>query len=109
MSTIGFGTTWEMLEILEHGRIPPRPSGDRVPRNEEYYWATLIYILLGLAISTMCVDLVGSQYIIKVRITHPPGLALASRNRFRSTSSGGKSRMPARHFERVNFRYSLIV
>uniref|UniRef100_A0A914WTE8 Potassium channel domain-containing protein n=1 Tax=Plectus sambesii TaxID=2011161 RepID=A0A914WTE8_9BILA len=40
--------------------------GDFVPTKQAYYGLTLLYILLGLAITTMCVDLVGSQYIQKI-------------------------------------------
>jgi hypothetical protein len=40
--------------------------GDFVPAKQAYYGLTLLYILLGLAITTMCVDLVGSQYIQKI-------------------------------------------
>ncbi|KRX55283.1 TWiK family of potassium channels protein 7 [Trichinella sp. T6] len=39
--------------------------GDIVPQNKTFLWATVIYFVLGLVVTTMCVDLVGSQYIQK--------------------------------------------
>lgn len=46
MTTIGFGD------------IVPNKNGDILP--------ILLYIVLGLAITTMCIDLVGVQYIRKI-------------------------------------------
>lgn len=40
--------------------------GDYVPVNESYYVITLLYIVLGLAITTMSVDLAAGQYIKKI-------------------------------------------
>ncbi|PAV85039.1 hypothetical protein WR25_04481 [Diploscapter pachys] len=40
--------------------------GDLLPRRDEYMYIILLYIVLGLAITTMCIDLVGVQYIKKV-------------------------------------------
>ncbi|GMT09156.1 hypothetical protein PFISCL1PPCAC_453 [Pristionchus fissidentatus] len=37
--------------------------GDIVPINVDFFPATLAYIVLGLIITTMCIDLVGSEYI----------------------------------------------
>ncbi|OZC07259.1 Ion channel, partial [Onchocerca flexuosa] len=37
--------------------------GDIVPQNADFLPATLMYILIGLIITTMCIDLVGSEYI----------------------------------------------
>ena len=34
-----------------------------MPQNENWILATLAYIILGLIITTMCIDLVGSAYI----------------------------------------------
>ncbi|CDW55804.1 potassium channels protein 7, TWiK family [Trichuris trichiura] len=39
--------------------------GDIVPLNKAFLWATVLYFVLGLVVTTMCVDLVGSQYIQK--------------------------------------------
>ncbi|CAI5445723.1 unnamed protein product [Caenorhabditis angaria] len=40
--------------------------GDLMPRRDEYMYIILLYIILGLAITTMCIDLVGVQYIRKI-------------------------------------------
>ena len=40
--------------------------GDIVPERQEYYLVDLLYIVVGLAITTMCIDLVGIQYIRKI-------------------------------------------
>ncbi|VDD93334.1 unnamed protein product [Enterobius vermicularis] len=40
--------------------------GDLMPRRDEYMYVILLYIILGLAITTMCIDLVGVQYIRKI-------------------------------------------
>ncbi|KIH53226.1 Ion channel [Ancylostoma duodenale] len=40
--------------------------GDIVPVNREFYLLDLCYIIVGLAITTMCIDLVGIQYIRKI-------------------------------------------
>uniref|UniRef100_A0A7E4VQ02 Ion_trans_2 domain-containing protein n=1 Tax=Panagrellus redivivus TaxID=6233 RepID=A0A7E4VQ02_PANRE len=37
--------------------------GDIVPLNADFLPATLAYIVVGLIITTMCIDLVGSEYI----------------------------------------------
>ncbi|CAG9539476.1 unnamed protein product [Cercopithifilaria johnstoni] len=37
--------------------------GDIVPQNVDFLPATLMYIIIGLIITTMCIDLVGSEYI----------------------------------------------
>ncbi|KAK6108501.1 Ion channel family protein [Brugia pahangi] len=37
--------------------------GDIVPQNADFLPATLMYIIIGLIITTMCIDLVGSEYI----------------------------------------------
>ncbi|VBB29262.1 unnamed protein product [Acanthocheilonema viteae] len=37
--------------------------GDIVPQNADFLPATLMYIVIGLIITTMCIDLVGSEYI----------------------------------------------
>ncbi|VDO32318.1 unnamed protein product [Onchocerca flexuosa] len=40
--------------------------GDIVPIRQEYFLLDLLYIVVGLAITTMCIDLVGIQYIRKI-------------------------------------------
>uniref|UniRef100_A0A915PBA0 Potassium channel domain-containing protein n=1 Tax=Setaria digitata TaxID=48799 RepID=A0A915PBA0_9BILA len=40
--------------------------GDIVPVKHEYFLFDLFYIVVGLAITTMCIDLVGIQYIRKI-------------------------------------------
>uniref|UniRef100_A0AC34F0V6 Potassium channel domain-containing protein n=1 Tax=Panagrolaimus sp. ES5 TaxID=591445 RepID=A0AC34F0V6_9BILA len=40
--------------------------GDLMPRRDQYMYLILSYIILGLAITTMCIDLVGVQYIRKI-------------------------------------------
>ncbi|VDN91867.1 unnamed protein product [Brugia pahangi] len=40
--------------------------GDLMPRRDGYMYLILLYIILGLAITTMCIDLVGVQYIRKI-------------------------------------------
>uniref|UniRef100_A0A915K6D5 Potassium channel domain-containing protein n=1 Tax=Romanomermis culicivorax TaxID=13658 RepID=A0A915K6D5_ROMCU len=40
--------------------------GDLVPKQEKYMPLMLLYIGFGLAITTMCIDLVGRQYIWKI-------------------------------------------
>ncbi|CAJ0942331.1 unnamed protein product, partial [Mesorhabditis belari] len=40
--------------------------GDLMPKRDEYMYIILLYIILGLAITTMCIDLVGVQYIRKI-------------------------------------------
>ncbi|VDN23200.1 unnamed protein product [Gongylonema pulchrum] len=40
--------------------------GDIVPIKREYFLIDLFYIIVGLAITTMCIDLVGIQYIRKI-------------------------------------------
>ena len=58
-SFITMSTVYQKSEILfDFSQVG---FGDFVPKKEEHYWITLSYILLGLTITTMCVDLVGSQ------------------------------------------------
>ena len=40
--------------------------GDLIPKRGPYLYFVLLYILIGLAITTMCIDLVGVQYIRKI-------------------------------------------
>ncbi|KAH7676075.1 Twik (KCNK-like) family of potasium channelsalpha subunit 40 [Aphelenchoides avenae] len=40
--------------------------GDLVPVKQQYFYFDLFYIIVGLAITTMCIDLVGVQYIHKI-------------------------------------------
>uniref|UniRef100_A0A915KI16 Potassium channel domain-containing protein n=1 Tax=Romanomermis culicivorax TaxID=13658 RepID=A0A915KI16_ROMCU len=40
--------------------------GDYIPQNEKFMIITLFYIIGGLVVTTMCIDLVGSQYIKKI-------------------------------------------
>ncbi|VDP24120.1 unnamed protein product [Soboliphyme baturini] len=40
--------------------------GDLVPKKEDNMAVTLLYIILGLVITTMCIDLVGVEYIRKI-------------------------------------------
>ena len=49
---------------------------DFVPTKEAHYWITVPYILLGLCIATMSIDLIGSRYISKI---HNFGRRFASR------------------------------
>lgn len=47
--------------------------GDLVPENQDYFLLDLLYIVIGLAITTMCIDLVGARYIEKI---HYFGMAI---------------------------------
>ncbi|CAD5215940.1 unnamed protein product [Bursaphelenchus okinawaensis] len=40
--------------------------GDLMPKRDQHMYWILLYIVLGLAITTMCIDLVGIQYIRKI-------------------------------------------
>ncbi|CAI5444388.1 unnamed protein product [Caenorhabditis angaria] len=60
--------------------------GDIVPLQREYYIVDLCYIIIGLAITTMCIDLVGIQYIRKI---HYFGRAIKDA-RFALVNVGGK-------------------
>ncbi|EPB72805.1 Ion channel [Ancylostoma ceylanicum] len=60
--------------------------GDIVPVNREFYLLDLCYIIVGLAITTMCIDLVGIQYIRKI---HYFGRAIKDA-RFALVNVGGK-------------------
>ncbi|KRZ08448.1 TWiK family of potassium channels protein 7, partial [Trichinella zimbabwensis] len=40
--------------------------GDIVPSEQVYLFFTIIYIVVGLALTTMCIDLAGSEYITKL-------------------------------------------
>uniref|UniRef100_A0A915B396 Potassium channel domain-containing protein n=1 Tax=Parascaris univalens TaxID=6257 RepID=A0A915B396_PARUN len=40
--------------------------GDIVPVKQKFLFFDLFYIIVGLAITTMCIDLVGIQYIRKI-------------------------------------------
>ncbi|CAJ0599489.1 unnamed protein product [Cylicocyclus nassatus] len=60
--------------------------GDIVPINREFYLLDLCYIIVGLAITTMCIDLVGIQYIRKI---HYFGRAIKDA-RFALVNVGGK-------------------
>uniref|UniRef100_A0A1I7XPW0 Ion_trans_2 domain-containing protein n=1 Tax=Heterorhabditis bacteriophora TaxID=37862 RepID=A0A1I7XPW0_HETBA len=60
--------------------------GDIVPTNREFYLLDLCYIIVGLAITTMCIDLVGIQYIRKI---HYFGRAIKDA-RFALVNVGGK-------------------
>ncbi|KAE9417676.1 hypothetical protein Angca_004283 [Angiostrongylus cantonensis] len=40
--------------------------GDIVPENHDYIVLMLVYLGVGLAVTTMCIDLVGIQYIQKI-------------------------------------------
>ncbi|CAI4231503.1 unnamed protein product [Auanema sp. JU1783] len=60
--------------------------GDIVPMNREFYLLDLCYIIVGLAITTMCIDLVGIQYIRKI---HYFGRAIKDA-RFALVNVGGK-------------------
>ncbi|CAJ0576425.1 unnamed protein product, partial [Mesorhabditis spiculigera] len=40
--------------------------GDIVPENHDYIVVMLLYLGVGLAVTTMCIDLVGIQYIQKI-------------------------------------------
>ncbi|CAB3403355.1 unnamed protein product [Caenorhabditis bovis] len=60
--------------------------GDIVPLKREFYLLDLCYIIIGLAITTMCIDLVGIQYIRKI---HYFGRAIKDA-RFALVNVGGK-------------------
>uniref|UniRef100_A0AC35TSK4 Ion channel n=1 Tax=Rhabditophanes sp. KR3021 TaxID=114890 RepID=A0AC35TSK4_9BILA len=60
--------------------------GDYYPINEKYFFLDLAYIIIGLAITTMCIDLVGIQYIRKI---HYFGRAIKDA-RFALVNVGGK-------------------
>lgn len=60
--------------------------GDLVPEKEAYILLDLLYIVVGLAITTMCIDLVGIQYIRKI---HYFGRAIQDA-RFALVNVGGK-------------------
>uniref|UniRef100_A0A8R1DNL7 Potassium channel domain-containing protein n=1 Tax=Caenorhabditis japonica TaxID=281687 RepID=A0A8R1DNL7_CAEJA len=60
--------------------------GDIVPVKREYYILDLCYIIIGLSITTMCIDLVGIQYIQKM---HYFGRAIKDA-RFALVNVGGK-------------------
>ncbi|CAD6190324.1 unnamed protein product [Caenorhabditis auriculariae] len=60
--------------------------GDIVPLKREFYILDLCYIIIGLAITTMCIDLVGIQYIRKI---HYFGRAIKDA-RFALVNVGGK-------------------
>ncbi|CAJ0580958.1 unnamed protein product, partial [Mesorhabditis spiculigera] len=60
--------------------------GDIVPLNKSFFVVDLLYIIIGLAITTMCIDLVGIQYIHKI---HYVGRAMKDA-RFAIVNVGGK-------------------
>uniref|UniRef100_A0A915IER5 Potassium channel domain-containing protein n=1 Tax=Romanomermis culicivorax TaxID=13658 RepID=A0A915IER5_ROMCU len=60
--------------------------GDYVPENQSYYMFDMLYIFFGLAITTMCIDLVGAQYIEKI---HNFGRAIKDA-RYALINVGGK-------------------
>ncbi|PAV57744.1 hypothetical protein WR25_07384 isoform F [Diploscapter pachys] len=60
--------------------------GDLVPLRREFYYLDLCYIIIGLAITTMCIDVVGIQYIQKI---HYFGRAIKDA-RFALVNVGGK-------------------
>uniref|UniRef100_A0A915HPP2 Potassium channel domain-containing protein n=1 Tax=Romanomermis culicivorax TaxID=13658 RepID=A0A915HPP2_ROMCU len=59
---------WSYFESLYFSLITITTIGygDYVPLNRDYYFLTLTYILLGLALVTMSMELVAGQYIKKV-------------------------------------------
>uniref|UniRef100_A0A914YDD9 Potassium channel domain-containing protein n=1 Tax=Panagrolaimus superbus TaxID=310955 RepID=A0A914YDD9_9BILA len=52
--------TKEFLATMDVG------FGDIVPVKQQFFVFDLFYIIIGLAITTMCIDLVGIQYIRKI-------------------------------------------
>uniref|UniRef100_A0A0N4ZIH6 Potassium channel subfamily K member 18 n=1 Tax=Parastrongyloides trichosuri TaxID=131310 RepID=A0A0N4ZIH6_PARTI len=60
--------------------------GDIVPLNHRFFFFDLAYIIIGLAITTMCIDLFGVQYIRKI---HYFGRAIKDA-RFALVNVGGK-------------------
>lgn len=60
--------------------------GDFVPENQTYFMLDMLYIVIGLAITTMCIDLVGAQYIEKI---HNFGRAIKDA-RYALVNVGGK-------------------
>lgn len=43
--------------------------GDIVPIRQNFFIIDLFYIIIGLAITTMCIDLVGIEYIEKIHVS----------------------------------------
>ena len=41
-------------------------SGDIVPTEKVYTIFTMMYIIFGLSLATMCIDLAGTEYINKI-------------------------------------------
>ncbi|KAI1731692.1 ion channel domain-containing protein [Ditylenchus destructor] len=60
--------------------------GDIVPIKQQFFFIDLFYIIVGLAITTMCIDLVGIEYIEKI---HYFGRAISGA-RFALVNVGGK-------------------
>ncbi|KAL3086119.1 hypothetical protein niasHS_009689 [Heterodera schachtii] len=60
--------------------------GDIVPAKHEFFLFDLFYIIVGLAITTMCIDLVGIEYIEKI---HYFGRAISGA-RFALVNVGGR-------------------
>lgn len=52
--------TLELINLINLG------FGDFVPKEQLYMFFTIIYIVIGLAITTMCIDLAGTEYIRKI-------------------------------------------
>lgn len=65
LTTVGFGES-NFLFFIVNKLISVFSKGDMVPRKHRYMAVMVIYISLGLAVTTMCIDLVGIHYIEKI-------------------------------------------
>lgn len=54
------GFYFSLISILAIG------FGDFTPRNERYIYLSLLYVMLGIVLTTTCIDIVGVDYINKL-------------------------------------------
>ncbi|KFD54625.1 hypothetical protein M513_04570 [Trichuris suis] len=59
---------WDFVDSLYFSFITMTTIGfgDLVPENQEHYFSVLLYIMVGLMLTTMTIDIVGVRYIVKV-------------------------------------------
>uniref|UniRef100_A0A5S6QG27 Potassium channel domain-containing protein n=1 Tax=Trichuris muris TaxID=70415 RepID=A0A5S6QG27_TRIMR len=59
---------WDFVDSLYFSFITMTTIGfgDLVPENQAHYFSVLLYIMIGLMLTTMTIDLVGVRYIVKV-------------------------------------------